>query len=215
MDENDIEQKKVIFAADPILRCTPVTEGTGSFTMKLKDGTGETFTNIGYFAKDAEVNISAKAATDFTFGYWLDDPNWGDWTKKNDWLKASREYKKETAGEEKLQAQFYAKMKATATWYCVHSGAFEQFKSSDFGGGSTKSTSDASGITAGDYNGSQYYIAEGSRVFYGFKSAGVQQQPTDYTRREPQHGFNEADLQPKPADDTRREPQHPAIRTLL
>ena len=152
--------KSVSFSADPAVRCESLEEKTGSFTMALKDGSGETFKDgVGWFEGGKEVTLTAKGATGFVFGRWEDDGNWGDPDKKDDWLKASRDITK-GALDETYKALFYAQPKANVTWYGINNDKFVQYKGRDYGAGKIESTSDASNFTAGDCNGSYYYIAD-------------------------------------------------------
>ena len=161
-DGGGIVKSKITYKADLSIRALSKQDGTGTFTMALKDGSGETFKDgIGWFEAGKEVTINAKGATGFVFGRWEDDANWGDQSKKDDWLKANREVTK-GALNETFTAIFYAQPASNVTWYGISdkSDHFVQYKGREYGAGVIESTSDASNITAGDCNGSYYYIAD-------------------------------------------------------
>ena len=171
-----VEQKEVVFTADPVLRGEAFQEGTGTFTMTMKYvASAETFKDgIGWFKKDTTVTMTAKPAEGFVFGRWDDDSDWGDESKKDKWLKATREVKK-TASTETKKALFYKKPSTSRTWYGISDKTdyFVQFKSGDYGANKVETDkTNASSIVAGDYNGRNYYIAESGEI-KGFTFSGV------------------------------------------
>ena len=183
-----VAQATVSFEVDGyVLRCESEEEETGSFTMQLKDGSGETFKDgIGWFKNGDEVTITAKGATGFVFGRWEDDGNWGDPDKKDDWLKASREITMGSANKT-YKALFYAQPKSGVTWYGISakSDHFVQFRSRDYGAGVIESSSDASNITAGDCNGSYYYIADdanGEILRFSFSSVTKDKEQVNFDK---------------------------------
>lgn len=170
-----VEQKKVVFTADLAIRCEAYEEGTGTFTMAMKYvSSAETFKDgIGWFKKDTMVVLKAKGETGFVFGRWMEDTNWGDQSKKDDWWKDTHETKK-TSSNEKFTALFYAQPASNVTWYGISDGKFVQFKSREYGAGVIESTSDASSYTAGDCNGGYYYLADNTnKEIVRFSFSGV------------------------------------------
>ena len=181
-ESNALTNVQVVFSPQPTLRGEALTEGTGTFTMKLKDGSGEMFTNVGWFAKDDEVTMTAKPASGFAFGRWMDDMNWGDEAKKDDWIPATREITK-SAGNETKAALFYKQSASNVVWYGISQDKFVQFKSREYGANVIESTTDASGITAGDFNGSYYFIAESGEIKrFSFSSVTKDKDQANYDK---------------------------------
>lgn len=184
-----VEQKKVVFTADLSIRCEAFEEGTGTFTMVLKDVEGaETFRDgIGWFESGKTVTMKAKGAEGFVFGRWIEDTNWGDQSKRDDWWKDTHETQKKSSNE-KFTALFYAQPASNVAWYGINDGKFVQFKSREYGAGAITSSSDASNYTAGDCNGNYYYIADDvNKEIYRFAFSGV-------TKDKEQSGLNNKKL---------------------
>ena len=165
--EGGSELVDVSFTAAKHVKGVAVQDGTGTFQIRLRDGGGETFTDIGWFESGKELTMIAKPASGFVFGRWTDDPNWSDTDHRDLWLKATREDITMGALDITKQALFYKQPAAGATWYCVSNTTnnFTQFASRNYGDKAVDTDkTDGSLIEAGDCNGSYYYIAEGGEI---------------------------------------------------
>jgi len=174
-DEGGSEIKSVSFTSDKFVRGEAYQDGTGTFQIKKKDGSGKTFVDIGWFESNDEITMIAKPAQGFAFGRWIDDTNWGDESKRDDWMKATREDIKMGLTDITKQAMFYKQSATNVVWYCISDKTdyFTQFKSRDYGDKRVETDkTDASSIEAGDCNSGYYYIAESGDI-KRFKFTGV------------------------------------------
>ena len=161
--KSDVVQSQVTFTSLPKITVTPVEKGTGHFKLTSENNTTG-FTDEGWFEAGEEISVVAEPEKGFIFARWTDDSNWKD----PDLKVAANKHDKITmpaGGITKAgMALFYKQSSSNVVWYGISDGKFVQFKSRDYGANVIESTTDASGITAGDFNGSQYYIAEGGEI---------------------------------------------------
>lgn len=141
----------------PTLRVDPVEDETGTFT--LTDGTN-TFENVGWFTSGTEVTITPTPASDYSFAYWRDDPEWN--TDKH--MEMTRQYTM-TSSNKKMEARFHYNAKSSRTWYGVNDGKFISFNLSDGALEVQKaSTPSASNVKAGDYMSGDWVYLDGNKI---------------------------------------------------
>ena len=157
VEDADVPQSKItINPAGKEIRCTPMANSKGSFTLVSGD---DNYTDKGWWEKDQVITITAVPADGFVFARWEDDTNWGDLAKQDDWLGPTREVTKLDKDEE-YTALFYYEPKSTATWYGIHDEKFMAFRMDNHGTAiDTASAPSAANIVSGDYrNGNWEYL---------------------------------------------------------
>jgi hypothetical protein len=176
-------KETVVYKPWPMISAKAIEDGSATFSIRKSDGTGETFTDKGWFKTGDEITIVCNPAKGFSFGHWSTplDPNYKDPETK---IGPERTGINVGSTDQSFVATVYYNPKSSANWYGVAKDPadskykFTQFSMRTHGiedvtRADNATDHDATKVQAGDFaNSNWFYINTSDHKLYGQPFSG-------------------------------------------